>query len=109
MEEHNLLIVSDLHLSEGLDPDSGKFSCLEDFLFDHSFANFLRHHEEVRHQPRFGGRPWLLIINGDLFDFLQVASLPEEGGILQAVKGVERHRDLRLNERDYGLGTTARE
>jgi UDP-2,3-diacylglucosamine pyrophosphatase LpxH len=109
MEEHNLLIVSDLHLSEGLDPDSGKFSCLEDFLFDNSFANFLRHHEEVRHQPRFGGRPWLLIINGDLFDFLQVASLPEEGGILQAVKGVERHRDLRLNERDYGLGTTARE
>lgn len=38
MEKHNLLIVSDLHLSAGLDPKSGKFSHLEDFLFDDAFA-----------------------------------------------------------------------
>jgi len=109
MEEHNLLIVSDLHLSEGLDSASGKFSRLEDFLFDDAFARFLRYHEQVRRQPRFGGRPWMLIINGDLFDFLQVVSLPQEGRLLRTVKGLERRKELRLNERDYGLGTTAEE
>ncbi len=41
-KEHNLLIVSDLHLGEGLDPESGKTSCLEDFLFGDAFARFSR-------------------------------------------------------------------
>lgn len=109
MEEHNLLIVSDFHLSEGLDSESGKFSRLEDFLFDDAFARFLRYHEEVKAQPRFGDRPWLLVINGDLFDCLQVVSLPDEGRLLRTVRGVERQKELRINERDYGLGTTAEE
>ncbi len=109
MEEHNLLIVSDLHLSEGLNPKSGRFSRLEDFLFDDAFARFLRYHEEVKTQSRFGGRPWLLVINGDLFDFLQVVSLPEDGRLLRTVKGVERRKELCINERDYGLGATAGE
>ncbi len=110
MEEYNLLIVSDLHLSEGLDPATGKFSRMEDFFFDDAFARFLRYHQEVKDQPRFGGRPWLLILNGDLFDFLQVVSLPQEGRLLRTVKdGMEKHRELRINERDYGLGTTAGE
>ena len=107
MDEYNLLILSDLHLSEGWEPESGKCSRLEDFCFDDAFVRFLHYHERVKQQPRFGGRPWLLIINGDLFDFLQVVSLPEEGRLLRAVKGVERRKSLRVNEQDYGLGTTA--
>jgi len=109
MEEHNLLIVSDLHLSEGWDPESGRCSRLEDFRFEDAFARFLRYHEGVKRQPRFGGRPWLLIINGDLFDFLQVIAWPEEGRLLRAVKGAERRKELRANEQVYGLGTTAAE
>ncbi len=109
MEKHNLLIVSDLHLSEGLDTESTKFSRLEDFLFDDAFARFLRYHEEVKAQPRFGGHPWHLVINGDMFDFLQVVSLPGEGRLLQTVRGVEHQKELRTNEQDYGLGTTAEE
>jgi len=109
MKGHNLLIVSDLHLSEGLDSESGRFSRLEDFLFDDAFARFLRYHEEIKHQPRFGGRPWMLIINGDLFDFLQVVSVPEKKRLLQAIKGKKQRRELRFNEREYGLGTTAEE
>jgi UDP-2,3-diacylglucosamine pyrophosphatase LpxH len=109
MEKHNLLIVSDLHLSAGLDVESGKFSRLEDFPFDDAFARFLRYHEEVKAQPRFGGRPWHLVINGDMFDFLQVVSLPEDGRLLQTVRGMEHQKELRTNERDYGLGTTAEE
>jgi len=70
-EDYNLLIVSDLHLSEGVRPSTRKYSPREDFFFDHEFARFLAHYQE-RH--RRGGKPWHLIINGDLFDFLQVTS-----------------------------------
>ena len=106
---HNILVVSDLHLSEGLHPDTGQVSHLEDFLFDGAFARFLQYHEDAKHQPRFGGQPWLLIINGDQFDFLQVVSMPAEGVELHALKNVTNYRQLRTNERKYGLGTTAEE
>ena len=106
---HNILIVSDLHLSEGLCPDTGRFSHLEDFLFDGAFARFLHYHEEAKDQPRFGGHPWLLIINGDQFDFLQVVSMPEEGMELRSVKRVTQYEQLQPNERKHGLGTTAEE
>ena len=109
MEEHNLLVVSDLHLCEGLDPATGRFSRLEDFLFDAAFARFLRYHQAVRSQPRFGDRPWLLVFDGDLFDFLQVVSLPAEGRELYAVKGVTQVAQLPGDERKHGLGTTERE
>lgn len=106
-QPHNLLIVSDLHLSRGLIPETGRTSRLEDFFRDDAFARFLRYHEEIKDQPRFGGRPWLLILNGDIFDFLQVVSLPREGRELRTVKGVEQWSELSANERAYGLGTTA--
>lgn len=106
---HNLLVISDLHLSEGLDPTTGKTSRLEDFLRDDAFHRFLQHHEEIKHQPLFGGRPWLLILNGDVFDFLQVVSLPPEGRLLQLIKGVEERSKLSADHRHYGLGTTALE
>jgi UDP-2,3-diacylglucosamine pyrophosphatase LpxH len=102
-------VVSDLHLSAGWDPETGKTSRLEDFFRDEAFARFLRYHQEVKEQPRFGGRPWLLILNGDLFDFLQVVSLPEDGPPLMSVKGMEHRGQLRANEQAYGLGTTAGE
>ncbi len=108
-QDHNLLVVSDLHLSEGWNPNTGKTSRLEDFFADGAFARFLRYHERIKNQPRFGGRPWLLVLNGDVFDFLQVVSLPREGMALRTVKGVDRQSDLPANEREYGLGTTAAE
>lgn len=107
--EHNLLILSDLHLSEGLDPATGKTSPLEDFLRDDAFARFLRYHERIKDQPRFGGRPWLLILNGDVFDFLQVVSVPEDGRPLRLIKGVQQRSQLSPDQRRYGLGTTAME
>ena len=109
MEPYNLLVVSDLHLCEGFDPRSGKMSRTEDFLFDGAFARFLDYHERVKHQPRFEGRPWLLVLAGDLFEFLQVVALPREGRELRVVKGVDTYDKLRPNEREFGLGTTARE
>lgn len=109
MEERNLLIVSDLHLSEGLNPKDATLSHLEDFVFDDEFARFLDYHERVKAQPRFGGRPWLLVINGDQFDFLQVVSLPDDGEDLLSLKGVAWSSELPADERKYGLGTTEAE
>jgi len=107
--ESNLLAISDLHLSEGWDSKTGRASRLEDFFRDGAFARFLHYHERIKSQPRFGGRPWLLILNGDIFDFLQVVSLPQEGRALRTVKGVDAWSDLSANEQEYGLGTTAQE
>lgn len=98
-----------MHLSEGWDPETGRTSRLEDFFRDGAFARFLDYQERIKNQPRFEGRPWLLVLNGDIFDFLQVVSLPAEGMALQTVKGVSHWKDLTANEREYGLGTTARE
>ena len=68
-ERHALVIVSDLHLSEGKDPATGKYSPLEDFRFDDIFAQFLSSQERWASDI---GYPLRLIIAGDLVDFLQV-------------------------------------
>jgi UDP-2,3-diacylglucosamine pyrophosphatase LpxH len=109
MEEYNLLVVSDLHLCEGVDPESGRYARQEDFLFDEAFARFLRYHERVKQQPRFGERPWLLVFNGDLCDFPQVDALPEDGEPLLRVKGVACQANLCADERIFGLGTSEQE
>jgi hypothetical protein len=109
---HNYLFVSDLHLSAGCDPKTGRLSRNEDFFHDASFAQFLAYHinlsrrVDVAHYYR---KPWRLVINGDIFDFLQVVSLPAEGDELFRVRNVRRHRELSSNEQGYGLGTRATE
>ncbi len=70
IDDHNLLIVSDLHLGEGFDPRTGKLSAHEDFLSDEAFADFLAYHD--RGWSRVP--PWRLIIAGDVFELLQVTS-----------------------------------
>ncbi|HXH48484.1 MAG TPA: hypothetical protein VNM47_03850 [Terriglobia bacterium] len=69
--QYDLLIVSDLHLSEGLRAETRKFSPNEDFFFDEEFARFLAYYQD---QTRWPGKKWRLIINGDFLDFLQVTS-----------------------------------
>lgn len=109
---HNYLVLSDLHLSEGVDPRSGKLSRNEDFFHDNAFASMLSYHLDLGRRPDTADhyhRPWKLIINGDIFDFLQVTSLPAEGDELEAVKGKRTYAELTPNERRYGLGTSAPE
>ena len=78
-EAYNLLVVSDLHLSEGLDSARGKFSPREDFFFDGEFARFLAYHARLAdEEPRYRGRRWKLILNGDVFCFLQVVAKPRD-------------------------------
>ena len=61
-QQYNLLLVSDLHLSEGLRPRTKRYSPKEDFFFDHQFARFLSYHQSSRRQK------WHLIIAGDCLD-----------------------------------------
>ena len=109
---HNYLFVSDLHLSEGRDPRTGLLSPNEDFFHDDGFARFLVYHVQLSRQPQAAAhyrKPWKLVVNGDIFDFLQVTKLPAEGDELEAVRGVRRHADLSQNEQEYGLGTRSAE
>lgn len=105
---HNYLVLSDLHLSEGRNPQTGSYSRNEDFFYDVEFAQLLVYHlgqfREARADSAYK-RPWKLIINGDIFDFLQVVSLPPETHPLFAVHGVP----LTANKKLYGLGTSEAE
>lgn len=87
--QRNLLIVSDLHLSEGRHTATRKYSPREDFFFDEEFARFLEHYQ--KQQPPGS---WHLIINGDFLDLLQVICL--DGAPAAA-------------DRDYGPGCSEKE
>lgn len=105
----NLLLVSDLHLGEGWLAEVSAYSRREDFFYDVQFFALLRYHHERRAEPRYANRPWLLILNGDTFDFVQVVTLPPEGPELEAVCGVTHYAALPPLKRRFGLGTTAAE
>lgn len=108
----NYLFVSDLHLSEGRDPQTGLIHRNEDFFEDDAFAQFVAYHVALNRNPEaplYFQKPWKLVINGDIFDFLQVVSLPAEGDELVKVTGASRHKDLSANECKFGLGTKSKE
>ena len=65
---HNLLVVSDLHFGEELLPGTSleKRQIVE--LGARTFIEFLSYYQ----QRRENGRPWRLVIAGDLFDFMSV-------------------------------------
>ena len=67
-EEYRYLVLSDLHMTAGKDPILGTWSPTEDFFWDEDFATFLAHYGK-------DGRT-TLVINGDMFDFLQVLNVP---------------------------------
>jgi UDP-2,3-diacylglucosamine pyrophosphatase LpxH len=68
-QDYGLLVVSDLHLSEGRHGDTKRFSQNEDFFFDEEFARFLAYYQDA---ARWNGARWHLIVNGDFLDLLQV-------------------------------------
>lgn len=69
-------IISDLHLCEEepvhLEAPLWKKYKSRQFFFDHDFAQFLPH---LRQRSR--GKPVELVLNGDIFDFDSVTTLPE--------------------------------
>lgn len=87
----HVLVVSDLHMSEGQLPGSAYWQRLENFTFDAEFAEFLRYKQGAV-EPRFEAlkrnqqkaeteeglspREQLLVINGDFIDFLRITRAP---------------------------------
>ncbi len=67
-----ILVVSDLHLADGLSPNL-TYSGNENFFYDLSFRRFLR-----RAHANLKSNFAILIINGDFIDFLRIMYLPRE-------------------------------
>lgn len=86
------LIVSDLHIAAGCDPQTGKFSPLDDFHADSIMARFLAYY----HADGPGAH---LVLNGDTFDMNQVLELPSKEEITTVVGPGGLDRDRRW----YGL------
>jgi UDP-2,3-diacylglucosamine pyrophosphatase LpxH len=62
------LVVSDLHLGLGRVLDSGQINSLEEFYFDEKYVEFLHYYTT----GRYADHEVELILNGDIFNFLQV-------------------------------------
>jgi UDP-2,3-diacylglucosamine pyrophosphatase LpxH len=92
-DEFDLVIISDLHLSEGRNPVTKKFNLNEDFFFDEEFNRFLIYLED---ESKRRGRKCRLIIAGDMIDFLQITTLPKPG---------EVDFEISKREKRFGLGT----
>jgi UDP-2,3-diacylglucosamine pyrophosphatase LpxH len=91
----NLLIISDLHLGEDIRP--GALGSLRHVVrLERELVAFLSHYTN----ERLGDRPWRLVVNGDMVDFLGVCLLPTD-----AEFGGEA---LNAEEQIWGLGTHPR-
>jgi UDP-2,3-diacylglucosamine pyrophosphatase LpxH len=85
----NILVVSDLHFGEELLPGASTERRRAIELGSIAFREFLRYHTVRRRD----GRPWRLVIAGDLFDFMSV------------VIPATRERPAKTaDERRFGLG-----
>jgi UDP-2,3-diacylglucosamine pyrophosphatase LpxH len=85
-------IISDLHLCEA-EPSHPKFPLWKkfktrEFFFDQAFASFLEHIQE-----KADGEKVELVLNGDIFDFDSVTSIPEAP--TYRVSWLERARGLK--------------
>ena len=88
--DKNLLVISDLHLGEDLRPSTAAVSYLKHLVrLERELQSFLAHYTT----HRIGGRPWCLVVNGDMVDFMSVMILPE---------GDSESDDE--DDRRYGLG-----
>src|SRR5687768_15360554 len=79
---HDLVVMSDLHLGRGLDPESGRYHLLETFFYDEDFKRFCHY---LCTDASTRGVSLRVVLNGDVFDLLRIdpeepdaASLPRE-------------------------------
>jgi UDP-2,3-diacylglucosamine pyrophosphatase LpxH len=91
----NLLVISDLHLGEDCKPATKSGYLPHVPLLERELESFLDHYRKSRRD----GRPWELIVNGDMVDFLSVCLFPVEGDA--------RHPGDDPDDKVWGLGTGA--
>jgi UDP-2,3-diacylglucosamine pyrophosphatase LpxH len=96
--QFNTLVISDLHLGEDLSPTATEATRLHVELVERQLLQFLRHYTRRREE----GRPWRLVINGDLIDFLSISIRPDHPQWLTLGGGVSPEDHL------HGLARTPR-
>ena len=73
--DKNILVISDLHLGEDLRPGGANVSYLRHLAkLERELEKFLAHYTA----HRLDDRPWRLVVNGDMVDFMSVMILPED-------------------------------
>jgi UDP-2,3-diacylglucosamine pyrophosphatase LpxH len=90
---HNILVVSDLHLGEDLSPAATEGDTRHLELVERHLIQFLRHYSH----RRLDGRPWRLVVNGDMVDFLTICVLPDD-------ERIELAGEVPEEAKVYGLG-----
>jgi UDP-2,3-diacylglucosamine pyrophosphatase LpxH len=84
----NLLVISDLHLGEDLKPTETHVAFLRHLArLERELEAFLEHYT----QHRLDDRPWRLVVNGDMVDFMSIMILPAPGS-------------ASVDEQQFGLG-----
>ena len=103
----NILVISDLHLGEDLRPGGAGMSYLRHLVkLERELEAFLAHHT----RERLGGRPWTLVVNGDMVDFMSIMLYPDEKDTAAAPATAASPDarsmlvDEQAEERLYGLG-----
>jgi UDP-2,3-diacylglucosamine pyrophosphatase LpxH len=84
---HDIVVVSDLHLGRGKNPETGRYYRLEAFFYDDDFDSFCAWLVREAADRKTGIK---LVLNGDTFDLLRIE--PDE----------EPDTDATLRERRYG-------
>ena len=82
--QHNLLAISDLHLGCDLRPGQ---NLDRPRPADHALASFLEWHADHRAERK----PWRLILNGDIVDFVAITLVPD-------------HADFEITDEERELG-----
>lgn len=98
-DAYNILIISDLHLGDDIKPQTKTGYLRHVIAFERELESFLLHYTD----QRLNDRPWRLIVNGDMVDFLGICLLPQEGEV-----GPEGAPDVTPEDHVYGLGTQPR-
>ena len=89
--DKNILVISDLHLGEDLRPSGTDLSYLRHLAqLESELEAFLLHHTATR----LHDRPWRLVVNGDMVDFMSMMILPDDGS----------DTDDEDEDRRFGLG-----
>jgi hypothetical protein len=90
---YNLLAVSDLHFGCDLRGGTPQGGDRRRDLLDRALCRFLDHHALRRE----GGRPWRLLLVGDVFDFVAVTQTP--------APGLTAPFEVAEEERSFGLAS----
>ena len=106
-----IVVASDLHLSAGREGATGGWDDLENFTADEAFGRWLSAEHGRLEASQWQG---LLVLNGDVFDFLRVMRVPDTDGdferwqkLLSALGPPWSREDLEptARERSHGLET----